>query len=1349
MACYNLIIYITEQDTKEGYSFLHIEKNKIRGDEKMAEGENSREIVDGMENAGKRANNIIDAGLNKALSNNAAFNDLVDKSADKLKENAINNKEKKDALKNRLMGGKNKSGGAKKAAEAAKGATENVGKAANTAKGIATGGGNPTGMITDKAINAAGGPQMDESKSSGEMVNKMDNAVKEGVKTAALAARAAAGDGAAATELALKLGKTALKIILIVLTVIVGFFFFLIASIIILMGNIISSAITHISEAFDVVSQALNPTAIESFTMEDQYGMLAVAFGTSVMDAYKRMEDEVINEINQYDVNPVYNEWSDILAYNKSKGKITYDTIVRRSSESHSMAEIGMPQNEAGSMVNVYIGGYTGTISDENFEPDSTKLGHYDKGLYKKDSTEYATGNEPYFDLDGAIDAIRSESAYAAVSDMSYLIAGYTVSMNEDPIIDLGKKVSKLQYGLTVIGYTMDIQERLFQQGMHTTESMLFSGNYISASKEFLKTVFAGESTYFKYDPGLIKQISTSKSRWVYEYCEGQVVPCYDYTFTYKLSYDYDDTDAVECTNPSCPDYSATSSHSHDEPVTKSGSSTVTITYSRQDDIDRVTRESYTAPTASDFDADAIALAPEGAYNVSITDRSESKSNEIYVNRSGYDLVEKHYNSWTLDIPMEAFDVDRMMKAIFETNAYWGELTGYYTDRNSTYSYIPGETPGYSPEYIDQASGQDEILNYYGKYIPRWKYAYYEETWDYGSAPAGKVTYREGDLFDNGIDKQPYFQYDEVYLYACNCTPNYGIPLECPKCGSKVLQRSGEISSSGTSSGWGNRPLTSMTSPLVNDNAFFRFFDFLSGGSVAETLKKNNQEAKQKLMVVMTTTSKLVIDDYTGGQVGGNLGSTSMEVVLTKTNADGTTYDYYPITVHDRILELKNSALNVLENSEYIQNLLAKTGLTYTERLSSDNSNWKSLLEHLMSVGSFGTQGIDVTPLSEYIRDKLVHSGSYTYIGRGKLDEVEIGMGKWTGTDANKIVSEAKNQNPDKYQKLLEDNGITGSQFDIAWKKLYMDDYPNGVPKSSVMNVLSGLLGETQSIQNQMYNEKVKEITVYLENNCQVTDPATLLLLGGAIMEMGIEDPHDISKKGEFALFNQNVIIGSISAGADNSFKTAYENLKKWLGSGNPYATPSLMGDINNMYNTIMVDKIANNLPWIYSNGDVPQELTDMLDYLDSFISLAGTDSMKSYTHYSQGRAADGYPRMIGEDLIAAIDSFVATGNTHVSTDCSAFVYSIFQHLGYKVPSSSLEWATGAAYAGRTDWSNIQPGDVVVWRNSSGGHVEIYVGPGATESIGFGSAPPKHRSSWSWHDDYYGASNRKFYRVIN
>lgn len=1316
------------------------------------EGESAREEVDALENGAEKVGKFANDKIDKALANSEKFNKAVDNASNKLKNMSDKRNDKKNALKQKANDSK-----------VGKSVNSAVDGVKNSAAGKAAGkiadkagqlGINPKEMAKGAVGNLVSGPQMDESKSAGEIINETEKGFKKAMELVKDTAKAAAtGDPVAIAKVATALIKAAL----IVLVIVLAFFALIVSSVIHLMGNVLSSALTHISEAFDVVANKLNPTEIESFTMEDQYAMLAVAFGESVMSAYKELEEEVLQEIDNYDADPAYNEWTDILDYNKSISKIEYDSIVERENETKGASDIGMPQDRMREMVKVYIGGYTGIHTDDEFEENSKKLGRYDLGLYKKGTTVFATGEEPYFDLDKVRDVVRTEAAYAAISDMAYLVSGYSVSMNENPILEMGKDVRQLQYNLTVISYKIDIQQRILQQTLDTTAELFANGDWFNAGKNFLSYVFNGEETYFKYSPDLIQEISETASRWVYEYHQGIETNCFDYEFTYEI--DYDDKDG----------------NSH--------SKTVTVTYPRSSDIARVTRTSYDRPDAAEFESSAKSKLPEGAKNISITSSSESRSNEIWVNRSGYDLTEKFYDSWTLEIPMEAFDVDRMMKALFETSVYWPEIDGYYTDREATYSLVPGETAGYNPIYIDQASGQDEILNYYGKYIDKWKYAYYDMEIDYGSSPAGVVSYAEGDQFENGIDKQPYFQYDDVYFYDCNCSPSYGVTGFCQKCGTHGLKLSNEISADiedgETTQGWGERVLSQMNSPLVGDNAYFRFFDMVfTGNMVSDLMRDQNKDIKQNLMVVRTTSDKLVLDNYTGEQVGGSYQpkyqDMAGEVVLETTNEKGETFEYYPITVEDRILELKDSAMNVLENSDYIQNLLAKAGLTYSERRRTDTLNWKELLnqyyyeyncgctpstgmtERCPNCGKkgtlvYGTQAVDATGVADYIKGK-VPAGGTTDISFAADGSILIGSYGWGGSLASKIVNETIKANPDKFQELLDSNGLTRREFDTNWQNLNKGNFESGVSKTAVQNVLSGILSESASIQNDMFNKRVLEVTDYLQNHCNITDPGTIALVGSVIMQMSLDDITEIGRKGDLASFNQDVLIGGITAGTDNSLETTYNNLVKWANSGNKYCTPGIKSSLQSTYEQIADDREAGNLPWI-STGIVPENMTEMIEFLKqlcTFCKAHENDITKQYVHYSQGRASDApYPRMQNQELLDGMEGFLATGQVYFSSDCSMFVHSIFWKLGYQTPTSSYEWAHGRQYAGRTDWSNIQPGDVVVWRTSSGGHVELYTGPGAQESIGFGGDYPKVHATWSWHDNHYGASTRKFYRVFN
>lgn len=1294
------------------------------------------ELLDTSQPAIQAANAAVDKAVDKAMDNvmnskskagsspnaNDGGKEGPKKTADKPK--AEKGGGNKDADKNPLAAGKTNKNNPNKVAEAAdqirkKGANaaKNAGEAAkNAAQGAQ---GDLKGMAIDKALDAVTGPKMDSSKTGGELINQTDKMAKEAIKVGTEVARAAAGDPTAYVSLA----KRIVKLILIVLGVILGLVFMIIFALKELLGNVISDAITFISEGFQRIANNLNPTVIEEFTMEDQYEILATAFGTEVMYAYEQLLEEVDDEIEKYNRNlnlsdnADYNSWRLGLEYSKANSIIDYNHIIERTDDVADDKKIGMPVNDDGTMTKVYVGGFTSDIeyNDADFV-DGYGPSNYATGV-KKDANTYMTGTEPYFDVDRTKDDLKSTVAYAAVSDIAYLVSGYTVSMNEDPIIDLGKEVSAWELGVTVISYEMDIQSRLFQ---HASRNGGLFEALVKFGTEKISNIF-GETTYFQYDPSKIQVKSEIAKREVYGFTQGQVFELTSGTYTCTVSYSYPDTESRSCSEVGCTTEGCTSSHEHT--VTKYGSQTVTVDVGMSELVDRVTSTSYSPVPTSEIEdrAKAKVSVPSGGSITGVSVSGPTGGQTKYCHKSSYSdtPTEVEYTRYYLDVPMNAFDVDRMMKAIFEMSVYYGEIDSYYTDREAAYGLK--QEVDYTPVKIDVASGQDEVLNKYGKYIGEWKYAYEDKEIVYDTAPGGSFTmsYTKGDRYDNGIDKQPYFNYDDHYIYDCFCDPNYGITKACPVCGARS-SRSNEITN-----GDGDRPVSSMTSPLVERNVFAKLFgNGPIGVYLDDVKKKENQKIKQQLMIVKTTYDKLILDDYTGEMVGGNMGTDTSGggiagVVLETTLADGTKEEYYPITVEDRILAVKSGMVQTLENCDYIQNLLAKTGLTYGERLDGSGGN-----------------SIDVSPLASYITD-LVVDGSYTAADVDARGDWLLGVGSFREADADELINDAISKNPDKFAQLCEAAGLTEEEFKMNWRNAAKTP---SLDTGKYKSVIQGLLAETEGKQRQMYGERVNAVTSYLREQCQITEPATLSLIASAILKMGIKDPTLIGRSTSLALFNQNIILASINAGVENSYETAKDALRAFAQTNNEFATPALKSSLETIISQIDIDKANDDLPYIV-NGEVPENLAETLEFAYNFVMFARQDNVKKYTHYSQGG------RKINEALWQQMEELMATGRGNVTTDCSAFVATLYWSIGYSVPTSSGSWVGNKLYPARTDWDNIMPGDVIVYRktDNSSGHVEIYYGNGY--SLGYGSAPPTYKL----HTDVWKTKSctKRFYRVTD
>lgn len=1368
---------------------------------------------------------------------------------------------------------------------------------------------------------------VNNGNASGDVVDGVTNAAvdagKTAVKAGIAAARIAASGGADVGAWVDLLKSGILKYVLFFSLLPIGIIIILLFC----MGGMIASAFSKVSEAFTAVSEALNPTAYDSFSMEDQYEILAYAFGDEVFRAYELMLEDVDKQIDTYANDATYNEWDKILKWNKSQGQIDYSLIYSSSDASAGLGEQGMPDAD------VYIGGYEGSIQDNqwgtndknNIADNKSKTNpNYNKGLLKENMTLgtpgcYATGNEVYFDANEVKEAVQASAGYAAVSDMAYLVAGYNVAMMEAPIIDFGTKVSALKAGSTIIKYKVDIGVRIFSNTVDNYSDKYGGGIWGNIAGTFaaagtwmqnkLIEIFKGETTFFTYDASLIEVVENPMTRTVYEYSE-KLYDIQEKQFTYTIKYNYKDCPGHEGShNASCStdlltgDYTCGGHHYEhsDGCEEKTAETTVTITPSHNLYIDDSTYEGVYTPNPSDFIDDAINAASytsgkSGAYNKTVTLTTPSNYGTVYsINRSKYELVEKEYTKYTLDIPMSAFDVDRILKAIFETSPYYGEMTCYYTDRQATYGSTVGETDGYAPEKID--GSQDEILEKYGKYVGKWKYQYFDATepTQYTSydGTVWEHTYMQGELYDNGIDSQPYFQQDEVYLYSCGHNGGYGIFAKCPSCGKNAIQRSNEIAgqdeaNSSISYGGGDRPLTYIGTAIIQKNGYFSMIVKRSGNDWFNNLGK---EIKENSMIAMTTSDKEIIDDYTGNQVGGTVGnlsgasnvgagvggdttitpgptdglagttpvtslrgssntekvwnflqdkgltaaqaagimgnmqqescfnpgatnkssgaygicqwlggrksslqsycsskgfsyaslegqlnylwyelntseskalsfirgtstaadaaymfgkkferfgnnasdyakrqkyansfystsgksagsasfsgdgvenamiggsmgtsaSSQIKVILEDENGD----EYYPITVLERVLAIKDSSLNVLENCDKIQADLASRGLTYDQRYSSS------------------TSAITITPMAEYVSGIIKDKNNYTNITVLKNGEICIGIGNWQGGEAQTLLQKIIDNNPDVYSQACEEAGIEELKFTNKWNSTSGENY------SAYKKVIEKLLEVGQSEQNSMFNEKVQKVVTYFINY-HITDPATLALLSASAMYF--ENVSDLSTAGgTMAVFREYVMVGSINAGSDNSFETAHTQLQKWLNqASNEYSSYTIINKLEAFYSIIKADKENDRIPWIGSGELTPENVQPIID-------LATTMTMDGYKNRFTYNQAGRYtiPR-----FSEALMNLYNTGEGTIIGDCSSFVAALYYCFGYNVPTSSGAWKGNSfGYVQRTDMSNMIPGDVIVWRGSNSGHVEIYIGSG--QSIGFGSEPPKIHTNWN------------------
>lgn len=1337
----------------------------------MAEGQMGQETYNDMEQSAKQIENAVSPVVDKAIDKTAEklANHFAEKNPQKnspennnnKKDNNFSSDNKKGPKENQnkdntpLNKGKkglagdakapkdNKNGIKGKNTLAEKG-KDAAGKAKDGAKGLDTK--NIASGIGDKAgdmIKNTG--RVNNGEASGEVVDGAVDAAADATKTAVKAgaaiAKIAASGGTDIKAWVELLKSGILKYIGIAILCLLS----PIIVIIILIGNIISSVISKITEAFTFA------TVYDSFTMEDQYELLAISFGDEVFRAYESMLEDVNTEIDAYAADSTYNEWEQILIYNKINGRIDYTKIYNTYDSYTSAVEPGMPD------ATVYIGGYAGTITDSEWGVNGKGSGvdtasktnpNYNKGLYKVGDTIYATGNEPYFDADETRDSIQANAGYAAVSDMAYLVAGYSVSMMEAPIIDLGTKVSSLEAGVTILQYKLDIAVRVFSNTADNNAEKFGGGiwgnilGHVTALGEWgqnkLAEIFDGETTFFIYDASLIETITQSKTRTVYEYKE-KIYTIQEKSFTYNISYKYKYCDGHpgehtdECP-ADCEDL-----HIYYDSGCQTGTRTTSYTleptvsgvFNHDTYLSAATYDGYTEPSSDNYKIYALNHATYTGSNVSdktVTSVTVSNyGNEYYVNRSEYVPVTKTYNTYTLDIPMAAFDVDRILKALFETSPYYGELTYYYTDQDSTYSYVADETENYTPTKID--GSLDPIINKYGKYLGEWKYSYNGADREYTDYDGNTFTqsYTQGQLYDNGIDKQPYFMMDTVYLYDCDCTINFGVYSQCPNCGAPS-QRSYSIKVENEEGdeihGEGDRALTYFGTILVQQNGYFEYI--MNQNDTWRTLK---QIIRQNTMIAITTHDKKVIDDYTGEQVGGSAGNSSGGAGVVLIDSEGN--EYYPITVLDRVLSLKNSSLQTLENSAYIQSQMASRGLTMDGRFSHVHTSDCYDSSGNLICGYSSGSSLTTSEMEEYVISLIEEYFDYSTITVLNGGEIAIGIGSWRGEDAEALLQQIINNNPDLYAEACESAGLDELDFSNEnWNKASNSEY------MKVRQVILKLLEAGVSEQNYAFKSKVKTV-VNMLIGFHVTDSATLAYLSA--VSMWFENPAKIpTAGGAMSMYREYVINAAISAGVDASFETAYSSFTSWIGeSGNQFAGASLKTKSDNFYNKILQDMANGNLPTLFYGALCSEDIAPIID-------LATTMTMDGYKEKFTYTQAE---RMGIKDLSEALVTLYETQTGHIKGDCSSFVAALYYIWGYNVPTSSASWSGNTyGYVKRTDTENMIPGDVIVWRNESArkGHVELYIGNG--KSVGFGSEPPKVHT-WDYFYSLYPTVS--YYRIVD
>lgn len=113
-------------------------------------------------------------------------------------------------------------------------------------------------------------------------------------------------------------------------------------------------------------------------------------------------------------------------------------------------------------------------------------------------------------------------------------------------------------------------------------------------------------------------------------------------------------------------------------------------------------------------------------------------------------------------------------------------------------------------------------------------------------------------------------------------------------------------------------------------------------------------------------------------------------------------------------------------------------------------------------------------------------------------------------------------------------------------------------------------------------------------------------------------------------------------------------------------------------------------------------------------------------------------------DVLEKAGSFVGSpyqlgGRTVKGIDCSGLVMAVYNQAGINVSQHSAGWQGRNIPGVRTSVNNLQPGDIVAWKDGS--HIAIYAGNGMIIDAST-SGGTRHRPLWGSPQDTYGIKLR-------
>lgn len=230
------------------------------------------------------------------------------------------------------------------------------------------------------------------------------------------------------------------------------------------------------------------------------------------------------------------------------------------------------------------------------------------------------------------------------------------------------------------------------------------------------------------------------------------------------------------------------------------------------------------------------------------------------------------------------------------------------------------------------------------------------------------------------------------------------------------------------------------------------------------------------------------------------------------------------------------------------------------------------------------------------------------------------------------------------------------------------------------------------------------------------TDANVLDTLAAGTKVVVLEDAADgwykISWQGKTGYVSANYLEVSTTAGADlgsGKVTTEGSSLNVRSGPGTDY------GRVASLPRNAVVKITGIENGWFRIERGATTGYVSS-DYITTCDSSAAKSSGYVPTPDSTGTIGNGSATDAGLEIVAYAEEFLGTpyvygGNGPNSFDCSGFVKYVFSHFGYSINrTASTQLKNGTA----VEKSELQPGDIVFFKNQgdshAASHVGIYVG---------------------------------------